>query len=1688
MGKPFRVLSTELVRKIVITSAVAVLPMYGLAPYTSLSVKAETAPTETVDAPELVLDPVETIPTEIEDPVIELTPVPEEPVELIPTDTEMPTMMLMQSGVTQQSVLLDKSETQSSALSKDQEITDIFVIEDLERLTSVTSNTGTVEVVGTSGNEVTVKMNGGDYFKRVQVGGSILPAESKEVIEQDTAIYDDGEYTGTLEQYVFEGQLIPEDVKYAEVSAEDAITGKVAGTDGAASTAIAQELAKISSGTYSVPYVDGDHSGTLVSTKETVVSTWVAMEGGTSYEFYEIYYVLGGNVTKPSEDTRVYKYRGTVVKPEEDKRVWEHYYKYDLTFNYQINSSPEMDLPEMVQVASNVSPHNVFTIKGSAQDLDGDSLKLVYSVQDVPELQNIEKEIDVSGSFEEIVTLPGNLSERAYLVDVHTEDVKGNRSAVTQMVFYSDVTAPTLALTGANESDTFYGTVSPNITPTDNISSGGEITLVSTLNDAPYVLGTPIKESGSHVLTVVATDKVGNSSTTSYTIKVNSTPKAVKPFENITTGKYQETEYSLVEYFADADNDSLSLTVSSTDTNVAEVELTADGFKIVSKLQGTAQILIEATDGHTSTDQVYFEVSVGSAAPILDFPNKTWLLVDGTTDLTLAGTVMDNDKEDVEVTGSFNGVTKTATIATTGGVDQWTLTWSNVDVPTGVTDSGIPVNSLDAFGGLDAKVFDKVIVKVSGEASDYMDAVNQYQLDKSSNANDWTSAEHKILLDAFEGMKTYKAANTAEALFATAALVNIMDEGLLKEAYNNTLNLDILDIVNNDIDKITEDILDAIGIDNVNPDLIDEYKDALKEYEQTRKPLSKEDIQNVIDAVNAVEEARKNPSQETINKGFEEVSKLEDGPLKDRLLKDLEDITIEYIANNPDKITQDLLDHAGLVTDPDLLDSYKEYFEDVLGSLPKPVTKEQLQDLIDVVNDVWAKYRKAIAEPSQSNVIAYETAVKNLQAGNFKTKMTAKIGEVAFVYLVDSPSSQDETDYERLSQTIKSGNLSSYNENISKYIMDLSSSFTYTDVSKVISITDKVLSALTSSAPEEIKVALTEVKTLSEGTLKADLIKSLTGQIIGDINTDPSKTTPEDLIDAGIDNVNPDLIDEYKDALEDLKKDKAPDPLTQEDIQLVIDAVNAVIKAEGTKLKVDITDAYVIVNKLPNGNLKDKLIDRLEAIVLDQIISKPEDITKDDLVNGGFEGVVDENLDEYKDSIKDMIDELGPLTKEQIQDLINAINAVKVAKANTTEKTITDARVLVDKLPNSRVKTKLNVVLDELWESIKTKPTPTPTPDPTPTPPPTDNNSGGSNGGGTSGGGSGGSVTTPPTETTKPPTALPSLPDKADNLMMGSTSNSQVIISLAKNEVAVNEPVKLQIKVKSVKDLKDSKLKMYVRPNSNRVASSTLVASLDSTAYIAATEDYQEFLEINITDLLNGSYENSKTFKFAKEGDYDIKAVFENIENSKKETLETNAVQVAVADARIQIPNTKIPNVHGLAVATLKIKDNTNLYTLGKDGKYIKAKAVKKGTSLLIQDTTSSHYKLHNGLYAEQGSGSVHIGKGEVRKDKVSVYDKEGNVTRTIKKGQQYKVYAYDQNLYSIGGGEFIEAQNGVTYVFGWVLLKENMKLYNKDGAVVRVLKAGEKYRVYSANKDNLDLGAGLSIKREVKKFKFIKN
>jgi hypothetical protein len=97
------------------------------------------------------------------------------------------------------------------------------------------------------------------------------------------------------------------------------------------------------------------------------------------------------------------------------------------------------------------------------------------------------------------------------------------------------------------------------------------------------------------------------------------------------------------------------------------------------------------------------------------------------------------------------------------------------------------------------------------------------------------------------------------------------------------------------------------------------------------------------------------------------------------------------------------------------------------------------------------------------------------------------------------------------------------------------------------------------------------------------------------INQNPTGVTLDDLTNAGIEHVVADHLNEYRNALGQYKNDLGRD-LTVEDIQKVIDAINAVIEAETNPTQENIDNAQNAIDQLEDGNLKDELQQRLDQV------------------------------------------------------------------------------------------------------------------------------------------------------------------------------------------------------------------------------------------------------------------------------------------------------------------------------------------------------------------------------------------------------------------------------------------------------------------------------------------------------------
>lgn len=222
---------------------------------------------------------------------------------------------------------------------------------------------------------------------------------------------------------------------------------------------------------------------------------------------------------------------------------------------------------------------------------------------------------------------------------------------------------------------------------------------------------------------------------------------------------------------------------------------------------------------------------------------------------------------------------------------------------------------------------------------------------------------------------------------------------------------------------------------------------------------------------------------------------------------------------------------------------------------------------------------------------------------------------------------------------------------------------------------------------------------------------------------------------------------------------------------------------------------------------------------------------------------------------------------------------------------------------------------------------------------------------------------------------------------------------------------------------------------------------------------------------------------FSKRGVTHIKGVI--IADGVK--LETEWLPIDVTTGDAVVPNTKLPSVHGLSVATLVPSVNVATYKKS-NGKFVNSGVAKKGIELSVVGVDSNYYKLSNGLFIDaDGSSKLSIAKVDVRKANNKIYDINGAVTGVLKKGQRYDVLDYTDTHYRISDDRYIKKETGNVLLQGIVSLNSKTPLLDAKGKTVRQLKKGEAYMVYSMDKKYIYVGGGQKVVNNTKVSKFTK-
>lgn len=486
---------------------------------------------------------------------------------------------------------------------------------------------------------------------------------------------------------------------------------------------------------------------------------------------------------------------------------------------------------------------------------------------------------------------------------------------------------------------------------------------------------------------------------------------------------------------------------------------------------------------------------------------------------------------------------------------------------------------------------------------------------------------------------------------------------IYKELSKN-VNDALLENLNKDMSDVTVKELEQLGITDVNPELLPDYQDALEEYRKDLEPekLTVEDIQAVIDAINAVEHARKNPATDTIA-AYVAVEALKSGNLKTDLLQQLEDIAVKFIGDNPLTFTKQDLLHANIKdADETLIDDYRLDMEDTYPHL-LPAKKADIQNVIYIVNAMQAAYDAVMKDPTRVKTVEFRDKVNGLLVGQLRDKYLALLPDVVLSHLTHYPEDVQTDSLTWAEVTFTDENVSDYQHYLPMYKEDVTS-FTKEGLDTFAVVIDDFTVAMAATTSTNIIKAVASIGTLEDGELNTTLLDELSVQLLDSINKDIGNVTVDDLKQAGIKDLNPDNEHEYQEALKEYKENIERD-LTIEDIQKVVDSINNLVDAEKDPTQNNLQDAKDAIDKLEEGSLKDKLIDRLENAAADNIDRNFEDVT----------------VDLYK-----------PSTKEKIQAVIDVVNQLQITLREATEEEMENLLILVEALEDSLLKDDLKAV------------------------------------------------------------------------------------------------------------------------------------------------------------------------------------------------------------------------------------------------------------------------------------------------------------------------------------------------------------------------------------------------------------
>ncbi len=125
------------------------------------------------------------------------------------------------------------------------------------------------------------------------------------------------------------------------------------------------------------------------------------------------------------------------------------------------------------------------------------------------------------------------------------------------------------------------------------------------------------KAVGTTLITVRAEDSKGNVLYSDFNLRINAIPVVANPLADVTVDEgFVSRRIGLAGVFADADNESLNFSVSSSNTSVVTASISGNEIVINEAGLGTAVITVRATDSNGAMAQDQFNFTVNQLVPV----------------------------------------------------------------------------------------------------------------------------------------------------------------------------------------------------------------------------------------------------------------------------------------------------------------------------------------------------------------------------------------------------------------------------------------------------------------------------------------------------------------------------------------------------------------------------------------------------------------------------------------------------------------------------------------------------------------------------------------------------------------------------------------------------------------------------------------------------------------------------------------------------------------------------------------------------------------------------------------------------------------------------------------------------------------------------------------------------------------